>query len=240
MNPQHEPKRGKAKPNVKTAPTPQEQALVVFQQIDALTVLKQADDYKKATEWFNAILSWQKQEIKIWNAEAQPHDEALTKFKLLHDPFVKKCTYYTKRLTALKSAYDVERARLAMTRDNEHEAAIAAANEKILARAAEKGVQPVLKQFIQEPDPVQDVMTHDGNIIRPQETKTWTIGGLTPEELASRKGNNGTPFFASDPRLAEVPRECLVVDVPTMNTLVRLGKQPACVKVEDAFRYSQR
>lgn len=134
--------------------------------------------------------------------------------------------------------YDAKKLREAEDEQARLNAEAAKRNEKLEEKAEAKGLVPRLIAPAMAPAPAKTVRTEgDGSVTRTR-VLTWTIKGLTPlDSLKSIKTYN---IPASDPRLAEVPREFLVLNVPMLNKERSLGRTIPGLLCTEELDYTHR
>lgn len=224
-------KNEKPRPNVKKAPTVQDQAVVAFQKVNSLTV-KTAPDRQAAADLWDAIRAFRKQEEERKKQDCDPLKAAWEAKKAPFDAFINECKTYEARLQIVMAQWDREQVRLALEQQESINKQVEAQNAKIQAKADAQGVQALLKVPREVDAPQRVIPTQAGMKQVRQTVKRWKIKDLLPEQIED--------LHADHPLLTEMPRDLLKVDVVLMNQLVKLGRQPACVEVYDDYQYSQR
>lgn len=208
-----------------------EQAQGTIAQVTAVVVTTPAARQLAADLW-DALRAFRKQTEQQKEEVCRPLKTAWDTAKVPYDEFIKECLGHESALQKKMGEWDREQERLAREEQARLQAKIDKQNEKAIAKAEEKGIEPVLKVAPVVQAPPKSLDTQAGTKQVRQTVKKWTISGLSPEQVAK--------LPASDPRLKEVPRECLVVDQVKVNALVKIGLQPACVDIHDEYVYSQR
>lgn len=207
------------------------QAQGTIAQVTAL-VVKTPDARQLAADLWDAIRAFRKQTEAEKETVCRPLKTAWDDAKVPYDEFIKECQGHESALQKKMGEWDREQERLAQEEQARLQAKIDKQNEKAIAKAEEKGVEPVLKVAPVVQAPPKSIETQAGTKQVRQTVKKWTISGLTPEQVAK--------LPASDPRLKDVPRECLIVDPVKVNALVKVGLQPGCVAIHEEYVYSQR
>lgn len=202
-----------------------------MKEAGALTV-KTVEARQQAADLWDALRAFRKQAEAQKEEVCRPLKTQWDEAKQPFDAFIKECQGYETALGKKMAEWDREQARIAREEQARLQAKIDAQNAKAIERAEKKGVEPVVKPVPVVQPPAKSIETQAGTMQTRKTVKKWRIQGLDPEQVAK--------LPASDPRLKEVPRECLVVDPIKVNALVKVGLQPACVEVYEDFTYAQR
>jgi len=195
-------------------------------------VLAVPADRQRAADLFDAIRAMRKEAEKEKEERCRPLKTAWEDSKRQYDAFIKECEGNEAKLTSAMSAWDLEQERMRQIEQQKVQARIDAQNARAEVKAQEQGIEPVYKVAPIVQSQPKSITTQAGTVQTRVAHKVWHIGGLTNETIEK--------VAASDHRLVAIPRECLLVNVPMINAMVRVGLQPDCVSVTEDFRYVQR
>lgn len=118
--------------------------------------------------------------------------------------------------------YDAKKLREAEAEQARLNAETANKNQRIEEKAEAKNLAPRLVAPPMAQAPVRTVRSELGSVSR-KRLLVWSINGILPEE-ATKKSIQTYDIPASDPRLADVPREYLVLNVPKLNKERSMGR----------------
>lgn len=195
-----------------------QQAMV---EAKALTV-KTLEGRKMAADLWDAIRAFRKQAEAQKETVCRPLKTAWDEAKVPFDAFVKECQGHEATLQQKLSAWDREQDRLAKVEQDRLQAIADRANAKIVAKAEEKGIEPVLKVAPVVQTQARTIETQAGT----KQTRT-TKKVYTPTNLVT--------LMKDFPQLFSL-------DMPKFNALAKTGMLDGRedVSVEETFVYSQR
>lgn len=195
-----------------------QQAMV---EAKALTV-KTIEGRKMAADLWDAIRAFRKQAEAQKETVCRPLKTAWDEAKVPFDAFVKECQGHEATLQQKMSAWDREQDRLAKVEQDRLQAIADRANAKIVAKAEEKGIEPVLKVAPVVQTQARTIETQAGT----KQTRT-TKKVYTPTNLVT--------LMKDFPQLFSL-------DMPKFNALAKTGMLDGRedVSVEETFVYSQR
>ena len=190
-------------------------------QAKSLTV-KSVSDRQLAANLWDAIRAFRKKEEEEKETHCRPLKTAWDNAKAGHDAFIKECQGYETRLQGMMSAWDREQDRLARLEQERLQAITDKKNEKIIAKAEEKGVEPVLKQAPVVQAPAKSIETQAGTTQTRSTKKVYT-----PTNLST--------LMRDFPQLFDL-------NIPKFNALAKTGMLDTRddVKVSEEYVYSQR
>lgn len=142
---------------------------------------------KLATELFDAIRAFRKQSEAEKEEVCRPLKTAWEEAKQPFDSFKKECEKWEGELQRKMSAWDTEQERLAKIEQAKLQAKIDKQNEKIIEKAAAKGIEPALKVAPVVQAPVKTVVTSAGTQqTRVSKTVYGIKGAVDNEDLTAR------------------------------------------------------
>lgn len=196
-------------------------------------VVRTASDRQTAANLWDALRAFRKQAADQKEERCRPFKTAWEQAKNPFDLFARECEVHETKLRVKMNDWDRAQIFLAEKEQARLQAKTDAANAKIQAKADEQGIEvSLLKVAPVVAMPPKSITTQAGTTQTRRTHKVWTIGGLGPDAVMK--------IPASDPRLIDVPRECLRVEPTAINCLVRVGMAPSCVVVVEEYSYTQR
>ena len=202
-----------------------------------LLTVHTASDRKMAADLWDALRKFRKDAEAQKEEVCRPLKTAWDKAKVPFDTFVKECQGHETRLQGLMSAYDREQDRLARIEQDRLQAIVDKKNEKIMAKAEEKGVEAVLKVAPVVQAPARAIETQAGTTQHRVSKKVYHIKGEKDGEVL--------PWDASHAHVSELLKgfpSLFVLDRVRFNALAKSGMLDSNpnVSIEESFVYSQR
>lgn len=148
--------------------TPELGSMEIMAEAQTLTVTSVSSRQRAADLW-DALRAFRKQAEAQKEETCRPLKTAWDNAKKPFDEFMKECQGYEIALQHKMAAYDRERERIAREEQAELKAKIDKQNEKILAKAEAKGIEPVLKVAPVVQAPAKSIATQAGT------TQTRTV-----------------------------------------------------------------
>lgn len=172
----------------------------VIEQAKALTV-KTPADRKDAADLWDAIRAFRKKEEQLKEDHCRPLKTAWDNAKVPHDTFIKECQGYETRLQGLMSAWDREQKRIADAEQARLQAIVDKKNEKIIAKAEEKGIEPVLKVAPVVQDPPKNIVTQAGTTQGRSTKKVYGVKMVLSDSKISARDERMALLLAQSPDL---------------------------------------
>lgn len=196
-------------------------ATTAIAEAQALTV-KTVPARQRAADLWDAIRAFRKQAEAQKEEVCRPLKTAWDQAKVPFDSFIKECQGHEATLAAKMGAWDQEQDRLAKLEQARLQAIVDKKNEKILAKAEEKGVEPVLKVAPVVQAPSKSIETQAGTSQTRSTRKVYTPTNLTT-------------LMRDFPQIFEL-------NMPKFNGLAKTGllDHRDDVKVTQEYTYSQR
>lgn len=209
---------------------------VVIREASALAIQSPVTRQRAADLW-DAIRAFRKQEEANKETVCRPLKTAWDDAKVPFDTFIKECQGHETRLQGLMSAWDREQDRLARAEQDRLQAIVDKKNEKILAKAEEKGIEPVLKVAPVVQAPPKSIETQAGTT---QSRSTKKVYGIK-----TVNGENPTQWTAQHQSVAQLVKDfpgLFVLDNVKFNAMAKTGMLDGRTDVEcrEEYVYSQR
>ena len=194
---------------------------VVIDEATALTVQTLSARQRAADLW-DAIRAFRKQAEAQKEDVCRPLKQEWDNAKKPFDTFVKECQGHETTLQSKMSSWDREQDRLARIEQDRLQAIADKKNEKIIAKAEEKGIEPVLKVAPVVQAPPKNIETQAGTTQNRSVRKVYL-----PKDL--------TTLMRDFPQLFEL-------SMPKFNALAKTGilDNRTDVMVNEEYVYSQR
>ena len=185
-------------------------------------IVKNVADRKMAADLWDSLRSFRKQAELQKEEVCRPLKTAWEDEKVPYDSFIKECSGYEQRLERLMGEWDHEQERLARAEQDRLQAIVDKKNEKILAKAEEKGIEPQLRVAAVVQAPPKNIVTQAGSTQGRSVKKVYTPTNLTT-------------------LMKDFP-QIFSLDMPKFNALAKTGilDGRADVKVDEQYIYTQR
>lgn len=197
--------------------------------------VKTATDRQQAADLWDALRGFRKQAEKQKEEKCRPLKQDWEDAKKPFDDFMKECQGHETRLQGLMSTWDREQDRLARVEQDRLQAAIDKKNEKIIAKAEERGVDAVLKVAPVVQAPPKNIVTQAGTTQGRSTKKVYGVKLVLSDSKISARDERMTLLLAQCPDL-------FVFDWVSFRKLASTGMMDGnpCVEITDEYMYSQR
>lgn len=204
----------------------------IITEAKALTV-QTVSHRQRAADLWDAIRAFRKQAEAQKEEVCRPLKTAWDQAKVPFDTFVKECQGHEATLQGKMSAWDREQDRLAKIEQARLQAIVDKKNEKIVAKAEEKGVEPVLKVAPVVQAPPKSIETQAGTTQSRSTRKVYKVK-TTCTKIDASLGDVSRLLY-DFPKL-------FVLDSVAFNALAKTGMLDGHPNVEmtEEYVYSQR
>ena len=188
---------------------------------------------QRAADLWDAIRAFRKQAEAQKEDVCRPLKTAWDQAKAPFVTFVKECQGHEATLQSKMSAWDREQDRLAREEQARIQAAIDKANEKRIAKAEAKGIEPVLKVAPIVQAPPKSIDTQAGTTQSRSTRKVYKVKSTAAK------------LDASLPEIAQLLKDfpkLFYFDTVAFNALAKTGLLDGhpCVEITEEYVYSQR
>lgn len=208
-------------------------ATPMIQEAQSLAVIT-APARQRAADLWDAIRAFRKQAEAKKETVCRPLKTAWDEAKVPYDAFVKECQGHELTLQKAMSEWDRKQEAIARAEQARLQAIADKANEKIVAKAEAKGIEPILKVAPVVVAPPKSIVTQAGTTQSRSVKKVYNI-----------KGGIGQVHCAGDLLVAQLAKDypsLFVLDNVKFNALAKTGMldNHPNVEVTEEYGYSQR
>lgn len=188
---------------------------------------------QRAADLWDAIRAFRKQAEGQKENVCRPLKTAWDDAKVPYDAFIRECQGHESILQSKMAVWDREQGRLARAEQERLQAIADKKNEKIIAKAEEKGIEPVLKVAPVVQAPAKSIVTQAGTTQGRSVKKVYKVKTLAAKIDAS--------LPEVEKLLKDFPK-LFVLDTVAFNALAKTGMLDThpCVEMTDEYVYSQR